>query len=64
MEAMWTRYLRITREVGDLVGKRTIGKEGRVFADLSVGMWDIEKVDQSDRMVNMDLAGGALLDCE
>ena len=65
MEAVWTRYFPLSVKVREMVMSGEIGQVHRVIADLS-----IEKVaddgsltfDNSHRMVNLDLAGGALLD--
>ncbi|KAL0470790.1 hypothetical protein QR685DRAFT_264509 [Neurospora intermedia] len=65
MEAVWTRYQPISIKVRELIQSGVIGPVYRVVADLSFGN------DQPDgtvsfadthRMVNPDLAGGALLD--
>lgn len=62
MEAMWTRYLPISTEILSIVKGGKIGNIHRVFADVSFGD-DVEtKWGTESRMVNMDLAGGALLD--
>lgn len=63
MEAVWTRFFPLCVQIGELVKKGEIGEVIRVSADTSVGDSDAEKVwpDES-RMVNMDLAGGVLLD--
>jgi predicted dehydrogenase len=64
MEAVWTRYFPICKELRELVRNGKIGTVHRVFADLS--FWkDVEKeFGTSHRMVNLDLAGGAMLDCK
>jgi predicted dehydrogenase len=65
MEAVWTRYFPLSIKVRDLVQSGAIGPVYRVIADLSFnkdmpdGKVDF---DDSHRMVNTDLAGGALLD--
>lgn len=63
MEAVWTRFFPLSREVVDFVKSGQLGEVKRVFADFS--FWnDVEKeFGNKHRMVNMDLAGGALLDC-
>ncbi|RDW83493.1 putative dimeric dihydrodiol dehydrogenase [Coleophoma crateriformis] len=62
MEAIWTRYIPISKMVQDIVTEGTIGEVQRVFADMSFGE-DIEKRwGTKKREVNLDLAGGALLD--
>tara|TARA_R110002003_G_scaffold120_2_gene10605 strand:- start:12206 stop:13480 length:1275 start_codon:yes stop_codon:yes gene_type:complete len=62
MEAVWTRFFPLSREVVDFISQGKLGEIKRVFADFS--FWnDVEKeFGTSHRMVNMDLAGGALLD--
>ncbi len=64
MEALWTRYLPISKEVERIVAHGTIGKVHRVLADVSFGDDVEEKWGTEHRMVNMNLAGGALLDCK
>lgn len=61
MEAVWTRYFPLSVQVRELIQQGEIGEVLRVTADNSVGQggWD-----PSHRMLNLDLAGGALLDCE
>ncbi|MCJ1378161.1 hypothetical protein MMC17_001257 [Xylographa soralifera] len=63
MEAVWTRYFPISAYVRDLVTSGRLGKVTRVYADFSMSM-DPEKsfADNKHRMVNVNLAGGALLD--
>ncbi|KAI9807065.1 MAG: hypothetical protein M1825_005782 [Sarcosagium campestre] len=62
MEALWTRYFPLSIEIRGLIERGEIGPIHRVIADLSFGE-DVEKKwGTTDRMVNMDLAGGALLD--
>jgi predicted dehydrogenase len=62
MEAVWTRFFPLSLEVVDFISSGKLGNIKRVFADFS--FWnDVEKeFGTSHRMVNMDLAGGALLD--
>ncbi|KAF2006236.1 NAD(P)-binding protein [Amniculicola lignicola CBS 123094] len=62
MEAVWTRFFPLAREVMQFVGEGRLGEVKRVWADLS--FWnDVEKeFGTGHRMVNLDLAGGALLD--
>jgi predicted dehydrogenase len=65
MEAVWTRYFPLSIKVRELIQSGVIGPVYRVVADLSFnkdlpdGKLDF---DDSHRMVNIDLAGGALLD--
>ena len=58
MEAMWTRFNPIVREVTDLVGGGAVGRVTSVMADLA-GAPDY---DPENRLWNPALAGGALLD--
>ncbi|KAK0674446.1 putative oxidoreductase [Cercophora samala] len=65
MEAVWTRYFPLSIKVRELITSGAIGNVYRTIADLSVGRDAPEgKIDFPDenRMVNADLAGGALLD--
>ncbi|EKD19067.1 uncharacterized protein L3040_006556 [Drepanopeziza brunnea f. sp. 'multigermtubi'] len=65
MEAVWTRYFPLSIQVRELVTSGAIGKVHRVSADLSFGSAkDDGSLTFADehRMVNVDLAGGALLD--
>jgi predicted dehydrogenase len=65
MEAVWTRHFPLSIKIRETVISGAIGKVHRVFSDLSFGE---AKDDRSlgypdeNRMVNKDLAGGALLD--
>ncbi|KAF3932623.1 hypothetical protein ABW19_dt0200458 [Dactylella cylindrospora] len=62
MEAVWTRFFPLSREVRKLVTDGKIGEVKRVVADLSL-LNEVEtQFPLDNRMVNMDLAGGALLD--
>lgn len=65
MEAVWTRYFPLSIKVRELVKEGLIGKVHRVSADLSFGNakddGTLEFADEH-RMVNLDIAGGALLD--
>ena len=63
MEAVWTRYFPLSIYVRDLITSGRLGNVTRVFADNSANL-DPENSfpDGKHRMVNMDLAGGALLD--
>ncbi|KAJ4369947.1 hypothetical protein N0V83_005711 [Neocucurbitaria cava] len=62
MEAVWTRFFPLSREVTEFVRSGQLGDVKRVFADFS--FWnDVEKeFGNQHRMVNLELAGGALLD--
>lgn len=65
MEAVWTRYFPLSIKIRELVTSGTIGKVHRVSADLSFGNAKDDGTltfPDENRMVNMDLAGGALLD--
>lgn len=65
MEAVWTRYFPLSIKIRELITSGAIGPVYRVVADLSI---NVDKPDgslafpDSNRMVNLDLAGGALLD--
>ncbi|KAK9417496.1 putative Gfo/Idh/MocA-like oxidoreductase N-terminal domain-containing protein [Seiridium unicorne] len=65
MEAVWTRYFPISIKIRELVQSGVIGPVYRVIADNSFGVegpnGTIAFPDEH-RMVNPDLAGGALLD--
>jgi predicted dehydrogenase len=66
MEAVWTRYFPLSIKIREMVKSGEIGTVHRVIADLSLGQDagkdDLLTFDDSHRMVNPDLAGGALLD--
>ena len=65
MEAVWTRYFPLSIKVRELVREGVIGKVHRVSADLSFGAANEDgtlSYPDDNRMVNRDLAGGALLD--
>ncbi|KAI8316688.1 D-xylose 1-dehydrogenase [Colletotrichum sp. SAR11_59] len=65
MEAVWTRFFPLSTKVRELVAAGTIGTVYRVIADNSIhrnlpdGRLDFN---DSDRMVNPGLAGGAMFD--
>ena len=65
MEAVWTRYFPLSVKIREMVMSGEIGQVHRVIADISDeknaedGSLDFG---DSHRMVNLDLAGGALLD--
>ena len=63
MEAVWTRYFPIMLEISAIVTAGKLGQVNRVFADLSFANEMETAFEDDNRMVNMDLAGGALLDC-
>lgn len=62
MEAVWTRFFPLSREVVQFLKDGKLGEIKRVTADFS--FWnDVEaEFGTQHRMVNMALAGGALLD--
>ncbi|KAL1894557.1 D-xylose 1-dehydrogenase (NADP(+)) [Sporothrix stenoceras] len=68
MEAVWTRYFPLSIQVRELVKSGAIGTVYRVVADNSFNSnadstaASILHFPDSNRMVNPDLAGGALLD--
>ena len=65
MEAVWTRFFPLSRQIRAFIQEGHLGAVHRVIADNSFGQ-DIESTWGADgakhRMVNPDLAGGALLD--
>lgn len=63
MEATWTRFFPLSYYVRDIISSGKIGTIQLVSADNSLCL-DPEKTmaDGKHRMVNPDLAGGALLD--
>ncbi|MCJ1285317.1 hypothetical protein MMC26_004657 [Xylographa opegraphella] len=62
MEAVWTRYFPLSIEIRKMIESGDLGTVHRVIADLSFNE-NVEKTWGTEhRMVNMDLAGGALLD--
>ncbi|KEF51306.1 uncharacterized protein A1O9_12656 [Exophiala aquamarina CBS 119918] len=60
MEAVWTRYFPLSQAVRKHITDGDIGEVLRVGADMSIGA--DQDFDLSSRMINLDLAGGALLD--
>ena len=65
MEAVWTRYFPLSIKIREMVSSGEIGTVHRVIADLSLETVADDgslTFDESHRMVNPDLAGGALLD--
>ena len=62
MEAVWTRYFPLSIYVRDIITSGKIGPVSRTSADLSMAMMPEKTFDDGHRMVNPDLAGGALLD--
>lgn len=55
-EAIWTRYMPSRQIIKDLLDKNTIGKIVSISANLGY------RIDTHDRIINPELAGGALLD--
>lgn len=64
MEAVWTRYFPLSIQVRQLIQQGAIGEVYRVLADTSFSDDPENKWGPDNRMVNLDLAGGVLLDCE
>ncbi|KIX99153.1 uncharacterized protein Z520_04729 [Fonsecaea multimorphosa CBS 102226] len=62
MEAVWTRYFPISQSIRKHITDNDIGEVIRVISDLSIGVVPEKEFDLGHRMVNLDLAGGALLD--
>ncbi|KAB8303824.1 hypothetical protein EYC80_005197 [Monilinia laxa] len=65
MEAVWTRYFPLSIQIRELVKAKEIGEIHRVFADLSIAEANDDgslAFPVENRMINPDLAGGALLD--
>jgi hypothetical protein len=58
MEAMWTRFNPVIRQINELVTGGIIGQVTSVQADFSIA----PAYDPAHRLWNPDLAGGALLD--
>lgn len=65
MEAVWTRYFPLSIKIRELIRSGEIGTVYRVIADNSFNTSKPDgslQFDDSNRMVNTNLAGGALLD--
>jgi predicted dehydrogenase len=63
MEAVWTRFFPAFRTLSDRVRAGQLVRVERVFAD--VGFWhEFGEREREERMMNVDLAGGVLLDRE
>ncbi|KAI5118028.1 hypothetical protein M0805_004893 [Coniferiporia weirii] len=61
MEAVWTRFFPLTYALEDVLFKEeAIGEIRRLQSDFSIDFIDV--VDESNRMLNINLAGGGLLD--
>jgi predicted dehydrogenase len=61
MEAVWTRYFPLSVAIRKMIQDGEIGAVHRTIADLS--FYYGETWDAMHRMVNKELAGGAMLDC-
>ncbi|RDW71381.1 hypothetical protein BP6252_07944 [Coleophoma cylindrospora] len=65
MEAVWTRYFPLSIKIREMVKSGEIGEVQRVVSDLSFGAVKDDgsyEFEDSHRMLNKDLGGGALLD--
>ena len=62
MEAVWTRYFPLSKAIRKHIMDNDIGEVIRVNADLSINAIPEDSFDVGHRMVNLDLAGGCLLD--
>ena len=62
MEAVWTRYFPLSISIREFIQAGNLGSVYRVIADNSFGDDVAKKYGTQHRMVNMSLAGGALLD--
>jgi len=65
MEAVWTRYFPLSIKIREMITSGQIGAVHRVSADLSIARVAEDgnlTFPDENRMVNKDLAGGALLD--
>lgn len=62
MEAVKTRYSDCSRAIRKHIMDGDLGEVLRVNADFSIGTIPEESFEVSHRMINMDLAGGCLLD--
>ncbi|KAI0601862.1 hypothetical protein F4775DRAFT_539568 [Biscogniauxia sp. FL1348] len=65
MEAVWTRYFPLSIKIRELIQSGLIGPVYRVIADNSLGTEGPNGAlifPDEHRMINLDLAGGALLD--
>ena len=63
MEAVWTRFFPLTKAITKTIESGALGPIYRVIVDMSFGENVEESWGTTNRMVNLDLAGGALLDC-
>jgi predicted dehydrogenase len=64
MEAVWTRYFPLSVQIRRMIEDQELGAVYRVIADLSLANDVEERFGTEHRMVNLNLAGGALLDRE
>lgn len=63
LDAVWTRYFPLSVNIRQLIQERAIGEVLRVTADTTMGeSMDDLWLRQKRRKVNLDLAGGALLE--
>lgn len=63
MEAVWTRFFPLSVKIREMVAAGEIGTVYRTIADVSnLETGDGRRLADSHRLVNKDLAGGALLD--
>ncbi|KAI1615238.1 putative oxidoreductase [Exophiala viscosa] len=62
MEAVWTRYFPLSKAIRKHIMDNDLGEVVRVTADLSINAIPEDSFDVGHRMVNLDLAGGCLLD--
>ena len=62
MEAVWTRYFPLSIEIRKFIEEGYLGAVHRAMADNSFGDDIEQKYGTEHRMVNPNLAGGALLD--
>ncbi|KAL8679125.1 MAG: hypothetical protein Q9186_004570 [Xanthomendoza sp. 1 TL-2023] len=62
MEAVWTRFFPLSIQIRKFIEDGNLGAVHRVIADNSFGDNVEEKYGTTHRMINMDLAGGCLLD--
>ncbi|EIN06157.1 NAD(P)-binding protein [Punctularia strigosozonata HHB-11173 SS5] len=61
MEAMWTRFQPLVKEVKRIMDEGSLGPVNILHADLS-GDFDIENIPKTHRMLDPNLGGGAILD--
>lgn len=63
MEALWTRYFPLSIYVREMITSGRLGKVHSAHANIFIlALTDEKLFDESSRMVNPELAGGALLD--